>query len=201
MMDVPLAGEPPCARMSLSVTNEGGLMKKSKVVLEWSFELGMRDHTIALTASLKGREREILVDNESLVRGDGTAYRDDKLSRFSWKRHGHAFALEERLDLPKRTEAARRFTLSIDDTPFEVSDQGCVATLKGKRGSETKRDQMTVSGLYQQESMESESKGDDPADDAASLKVSHDRAAEALAVDVDSIGMRVLPDDSPKGSS
>ncbi|KAH8069183.1 hypothetical protein JL721_6001 [Aureococcus anophagefferens] len=77
------------------------------------------------------KTREIEVDGEA--RGDGAAFRDDRASRFSWTRHGHRFALEERLDLPKGAEAARRFRLSVDDVPFDVGAGGCVATVRGKR--------------------------------------------------------------------
>ena len=68
---------------------------------------------------------DIEFDGEPLSLSDGVAHKDEKRSRFEWKRHGHNFALEERLDVPKRTEAARRFCLSIDGTPFQVGDGGC----------------------------------------------------------------------------
>ena len=181
--------EPPCARVSLSVSQEGGIMSSSKVVLQWNFELGRDAHTIALTASLKKKKREIEVDGELLCRGDGTAFRSDSVSRFSFQRHGHSFALEERLDLPKGAEAARRFRLSIDDVPFDVSGDGCVATLKGKRGSWPKQDAVSaMNGLHRDsESKDSESKCDEGKFDNTDLKISNDRAAESLSVD--SIGM------------
>ncbi|KAH8094196.1 hypothetical protein JL720_4189 [Aureococcus anophagefferens] len=124
---------PACARVSLSVRKAGGLLFPSKVVLRWSFELGGAARAVALTASLRKKTREIEVDGEALSRGDGAAFRDDRASRFSWTRHGHRFALEERLDLPKGAEAARRFRLSVDDVPFDVGAGGCVATVRGKR--------------------------------------------------------------------
>ena len=92
-----------------------------------------QSRAVALTASLRKKTREIEVDGEALSRGDGAAFRDDRVSRFSWTRHGHRFALEERLDLPKGAEAARRFRLSVDDVPFDVGAGGCVATVRGKR--------------------------------------------------------------------
>ena len=124
---------PACARVALSVRKAGGLLFPSKVVLRWSFELGGAARAVALTASLRKKTREIEVDGEALSRGDGAAFRDDRASRFSWTRHGHRFALEERLDLPKGAEAARRFRLSVDDVPFDVGAGGCVATVRGKR--------------------------------------------------------------------
>ena len=124
---------PACARVALSVRKVGGLLFPSKVVLRWSFELGGAARAVALTASLRKKTREIEVDGEALSRGDGAALRDARASRFSWTRHGHRFALEERLDLPKSAEAARRFRLSVDDVPFDVGAGGCVATVRGKR--------------------------------------------------------------------
>lgn len=121
----------PCARVSLSVSSKGRICT-SGTVLQWSFLIGTAQHRITLTAALKKRQRDIEFDGEPLSLSDGVAHKDEKRSRFEWKRHGHNFALEERLDVPKRTEAARRFCLSIDGTPFQVGDGGCAAEVRVK---------------------------------------------------------------------